>query len=49
MEALEKGEGLHEGLCGREEWRFVLLGWYRMGGRELGTWIFVGVGKLVRD
>jgi hypothetical protein len=48
LEALGKGEGLPEGLCGREGWRFVLLGWYRLGGRELGTWIVVGVGKLVR-
>jgi hypothetical protein len=26
LEALEKGEGLPEGLCGREGWRFILLG-----------------------
>jgi hypothetical protein len=24
------------------------LGWYKLGGRELGTWIVVGVGKPVR-
>jgi hypothetical protein len=26
LEALEKGEGLSEGLCGREGWRSILLG-----------------------
>jgi hypothetical protein len=49
LEALEKGEGLPEGLHGREGWRSFLLGWYRMGGRELGNWIIVGVGKPVRS
>jgi hypothetical protein len=48
LEALEKGEGLPEGLRGREGWRSVLLGWYSHGGREMSTWIVVGVGKLVR-
>jgi hypothetical protein len=48
LEALEKGEGLPEGLRGREGWRSILLGWYRLGRRELGTWIVVGVGKPMR-
>jgi hypothetical protein len=26
LEALEKGEGLPKGLCGREGWRSILLG-----------------------
>jgi hypothetical protein len=43
-----KGEVLPEGLCGREGWRSILLGRYRLGIRELGTWIVVGAGKLVR-
>jgi hypothetical protein len=43
-----KGEGLPEGLRGREGWSSILLGWYRLGGRKLGTWIVVGVRKLVR-
>ena len=43
-----KGEGLPEGLCGREWWRSILLGRYRLGTREMGTWIVVGVGKPVR-
>jgi hypothetical protein len=34
-----------ERLCGREGWRSILLGRYRLGTRELGTWIVVGVGK----
>jgi hypothetical protein len=49
LEALEKGEGLPKGLRGREGWRSILLGWYRMGGREPGTWIVVGARKPVRD
>jgi hypothetical protein len=50
MEALEnKGEGLTEGLHGKERWRSILLGWYRLGRIELGTWIVVGVGKPMRD
>jgi hypothetical protein len=48
LEALEKGEGLPQGLCGREGWRSILLEWYRLGGRELGTWIVIGAGKPVR-
>jgi hypothetical protein len=27
----------------------ISLGWYRLGRRELGTWIVVGVGKPMRD
>jgi hypothetical protein len=38
-----------EGLHGREVWRYGLLGWYRLGRREMGTWIVVGVGKPMRD
>jgi hypothetical protein len=49
LEALRKGEGLLEGLRGREGWRFVLLGWYRLGGRDMGTWIVVGAGKPMRS
>jgi hypothetical protein len=49
LEALEKGEGLHEGLRGREGWWSVLLGWYNLGGRALGTWIVVGAGKYMRS
>jgi hypothetical protein len=40
-----KGEGLPEGLRGREGWRSILLGQYRLGRREFDTWIVVGVGK----
>jgi hypothetical protein len=48
LEALEKVEGLPEGLHGREGCRYVLLAWYRLGLRELGTWIVVGAGKPMR-
>jgi hypothetical protein len=44
-----KGEGLPEGLRGREGWRYILLGWYILGRRYLGTWIVVGAGKPMRD
>jgi hypothetical protein len=50
MEALKnKGEGLPKGMHGKEGWRSILLGWYRLGRRELGTWIVVGVRKPMRD
>ena len=48
LEALEKGEGIPEGLHGKEGWSSILLGRYRLGRREMGTWIVVGVGKPVR-
>jgi hypothetical protein len=43
-----KGEGLPEGLCGKIRVEVHSLGWYRLGRRELGTWIIVGDGKPVR-
>jgi hypothetical protein len=43
-----KGEGLPKGLRAREGWRSILLGRYRLGTRELGTCIVVGVWKPVR-
>jgi hypothetical protein len=43
LEALEKGDGMPEGLRCREGWRSILS-----GRREIGTWIVVGAGKPVR-
>jgi len=43
-----KGEVLSKGLHCREWWRSILLGQYRLGRRDLGTWIVVDVGKPMR-
>jgi hypothetical protein len=43
-----KGEGLPEGLRGKEGWSSGLLERYKLGRRELGTWIVVCVRKPLR-
>jgi hypothetical protein len=34
-----------EGLHGREGWRSISLGWFRLGRRKLGTWISMSDGE----